>query len=86
MPKKYYLRLGCLLSLFLALTGIESFIFAQSNQRVSGRVVDTQNSSIEAATIRAKNGRILAVTDATGQFWLPAGISEIQVTALGFLT
>jgi outer membrane receptor protein involved in Fe transport len=86
MPKKHYLRLGCILSLFFALTGIGSDVFAQSNQRVSGQVVDTQNSPVVAATIRAKNGSILAVTDAAGHFSLAPGVAEIQVTASGFIS
>jgi outer membrane receptor protein involved in Fe transport len=86
MPaKKEHFRLRCLLCLFLALTSIESIVFAQ-NQRIGGRVVDTQNAPIAGATIRAKNGEVLAVTDATGQFSLASGITEIQAAAPGFAT
>ncbi len=49
-------------------------------------MLDTQNAPIQGAHILAKNGSALAVTDATGRFTLPSGVTEFQVTAPGFVT
>lgn len=88
MPRgKIQIRSGCL-ALFLAVAGIVAPVFGQGDQsaagQITGQVVDTQNSPIEGATIRAKNGSLLAFTDAKGRFSLPAGTAEIQAAAAGF--
>ena len=84
--KKNAWQLAWVLSLFLIPLGVGHLVFAQTDRHINGQVVDTQNSPIVGATIRAKSGSILARTDATGRFSLDHGISEIQVTSPGFVT
>jgi outer membrane receptor protein involved in Fe transport len=77
---------ACLLGLMFTLWQIGGVCVAQANQRLAGYVVDSQNSPVRGATIRAGNGDVLATTDASGEFLLAAGITRIQVTAPGFVT
>jgi outer membrane cobalamin receptor len=69
----------------LSLAGTSSTSRAQSGKPLTGHVVDTQNAPIAGARILAKDGSVLAVSDLSGQFSLPAGTPAIQVTAPGFL-
>jgi len=85
-PKHHVWRLGCLFALFLVFLGVDCFVCAQVQRHVAGQVVDTQNSPIAGATIRAKNGNILGTTDATGRFAVNGDISAIQVASPGFVT
>ena len=57
---------------------------AQSEKPLTGHVVDTQSAPIAGARILAKDGSVLAVSDLSGQFSLPAGTPAIEVTAPGF--
>src|SRR5271170_5081017 len=68
----------------LALVGGSSSACAQSGKPLTLHVVDTQNAPIAGARILAKDGSVLAVSDLSGQFSLPAGTPAIQVTAPGF--
>jgi len=74
------------LALFLVLVGSVRLAFAQNDHLVTGQVVDAQNSPIVGATIRSKNGTILATTDATGHFSVNVDTSEIRVVSPGFAT
>ncbi len=68
----------------VALVGWSPSAHAQSGRAVSGHVVDPQDVPIAGARILAKDGRVLAVTDLSGQFSVPADTPAIEVTAPGF--
>ena len=68
----------------LPLVGWSPSARAQYGRTVTGHVVDPQGAPIAGARILAKDGRVLAVTDLSGQFNLPADTPAIEVTAPGF--
>lgn len=78
--------LAYLLGLSFAYWQLGAMCFAQVNQRLTGQVVDSENFPVRGASIRSSDGSILTVTNSSGQFWLGAGVTEIQVTAPGFVT
>src|SRR5271163_3243291 len=57
---------------------------AQSSRTITGHVVDPQDVPVTGARILAKDGRVLAVTDLSGQFSIPADTPAIEVTAPNF--
>ena len=67
-----------------ALVGWSPSACAQPGRTLTGHVADPQNVPIAGARILAKDGRVLAVTDLSGQFNLPADTPAIEVTAPGF--
>jgi outer membrane receptor protein involved in Fe transport len=68
----------------LSLAGVLPIARAQPGRPVSGHVVDTQDAPIAGARIQAKDGRVLAITNLSGQFSIPAKTAQIEVTAAGF--
>jgi outer membrane receptor protein involved in Fe transport len=87
MPnKRYHWHPGCLFILFLALLGNGARTFSQIDQRIHGRVVDSDNAPIQGAKVRAKNGSILTATDAAGEFSLANVSGDFQITAPGFIS
>jgi outer membrane receptor protein involved in Fe transport len=67
------------------LTGGWSAAHAQAGQRFAGHVVDSQSKPVAGAKLVARGG-VLAVTDSSGRFTLPADSGGVQVQAPGFET
>ncbi|AXC11624.1 Colicin I receptor precursor [Acidisarcina polymorpha] len=72
--------------LILVFVAVGAIVSAQNMQKPAIRVLDSQRAPIAGARILDTSGSVLAVTDSSGEFFLSASISEIQITAPGFVT
>jgi TonB-dependent starch-binding outer membrane protein SusC len=84
MPKKMkgQIRSGCLVMLFLLLTG---YIYAQNS--VTGKVINkTDNSPVPGATVQVKGTKVLTQTaiDGTFSIQLPKATGVLVITDVGF--
>ena len=74
---------GLKVMLFLLL--VANLVTAQTRQ-IKGLVKDAANQGVPSATVKVKNGKGQAVTDANGAFSLsvPAGNVVLQISSIGF--
>jgi len=78
-----------LLLLTVALIGVVSWAFAQSNTLTCrGSVIDELGEPLIGATVQAKGTSVAVPTDIDGNFNLkvPASTKELQITYIGYKT
>jgi outer membrane receptor protein involved in Fe transport len=78
--------IAVLLCSIVSVCGIATPSRAQSAKLFQGQVVDTQNVPIAGARVTDGKGIVLAVSDSSGRFAVPALSQAIQVSAAGFTT
>ena len=75
-----------LLGLVVLLFIFTGTVFAQTNLTVTGKVTDiTTNEPLVGVTVKAKLGKMGAITDVKGDFSLPAASNDVLTfTAVGY--
>src|SRR5689334_16570976 len=75
------------LLLFLVFTAFTMLVNAQERKTVTGTVQDSSGRGIPDVSVRVKNTKAGAVTDALGNFRVPANANDVLViSSLGYAT